>query len=169
MSQSEDESLDERLSQTLTPKTAFQAAFGRPTEKRSPNPKSIEELRDVYNKIDCTELTRFMWKRVEEHEGVNGTFKQIGDMYSWIRTNMKTTIMYEQTVTSRMKTAGKKFCSLCMAERVNIFCATNSEGSNKLMNKKSELTGVYSCNARFLRLYLKGVGVLTRLPVDVEN
>ena len=82
---------------------------------------------------------------------------------------MKTTIMYEQTVTSRMKTAGKKFCSLCMAERVNIFCATNSEGSNKLMNKKSELTGACSCNARFLRLYLKGVGVLTRLPVEVKN
>ena len=26
------------------------------------------------------------------------------------------------------------------------------------MNKKSELTGPCSCNARFLRLYLKGVG-----------
>ena len=39
MSQSEDKSLDERLSQPLTPKTAFQAAFGRPTEKRSPKPK----------------------------------------------------------------------------------------------------------------------------------
>ena len=28
----------------------------------------------------------------------------------------------------------------------------------KLMNKKFELTGKCSCNARFLRLYLKGVG-----------
>ena len=66
--------------------------------------------------------------------------------------------MYEQTVTSRMKTAGKKLYSLCMTERVNTFCATDSEGSNKPMNKKSELTGACSCNARFLRLYLKGVG-----------
>ena len=79
-------------------------------------------------------------------------------MYSWIRKNVKTTILYEQSATSRMKTAGKRLCSLCMAERVNLFCATNSEGSNKLMNKKSELTGACSCNARFLRLYLKGVG-----------
>ena len=35
-----------------------------------------------------------------------------------------------QYVTSRMKTAGKKFCSLCLAERVNIFIAIHSEGSN---------------------------------------
>ena len=85
MSQSEDE-LDERLSQQLIPKTAFQAAFGRPTEqKRSPNPKLLEELRDVFYEVDCTELTHFPWKRVEEHEGVNGAFKHIGDMYSWIR------------------------------------------------------------------------------------
>ena len=63
-----------------------------------------------------------------------------------------------QYVTSRMKTAGKKFCSLCLAERVNIFIAMNSEGSNKLMNKKSEFTGACSCKARFLRLYFKGVG-----------
>ena len=86
MSQSDDESLDGGFSQPLMPKTAFQAAFGRPTEqKRSPNRKLIEELRDAFNKVDCMELTRFLWKRVEEHEGVNGAFKQIGDMYYWIR------------------------------------------------------------------------------------
>ena len=58
-----------------------------------------------------------------------------------------------------MKTAGREHCSLCMVERVNIFCHINdSEKSKKLMNKRSELTGKCSCNARFLRLYLKGVG-----------
>ena len=50
-------------------------------------------------------------------------------------------------------------------ERENIFIAMHSDGSNKLMNKKSEFTGACSYNARFLRLYLKEVGVLTRLPV----
>ena len=63
-----------------------------------------------------------------------------------------------------MKTAGKKFCSLCLAERVNIFIAMHSSGSNKLMNKKSEFTGACSCNAMFLRLYLKGVGGFLWLP-----
>ena len=113
----------------------------------------------MYNNVDSiSELTRFLWKRVEEHERVNGLFKNKGDMYAWVRRNIKSSIAHEQSVTSRMKTAGKKFCSLCLAERVNVFIAMHSEGSNKLMNKKSEFTGACSCSARFLRLYLKGVG-----------
>ena len=66
-----------------------------------------------------SELKRFLWKRVEENELVNGLFKHKGDVYVW---------------------------------------AMHSEGSNKLMNKKSEFRGTCSCNARFLRLYLKRVG-----------
>ena len=108
MSQTDDETLDEDLSQPLTPKTDFQKVFGRPADKKkNPNPTSLEELRDAFNNAEVTELTRFLWKRVEEHERVNGTFKHKGDMYSWVRTNMKTSIMNEQSVTSRMKTAGK--------------------------------------------------------------
>ena len=79
-------------------------------------------------------------------------------MHAWVRRNVKSSIVQEQYVTSRMKTAVKKFCSLCLVERVNNFIAMNSEGSNKLMNKKSEFTGTCSCKARFLRLYLKRVG-----------
>ena len=56
----------------------------------------------------------------------------------WVRRNIKTSILYKQSVTSRMKTAGKKFCSICLAERVNIFIAKHSEGSNRPTNKKSE-------------------------------
>ena len=130
----------------------------------------LEELEVAYNKIDCTELTRFLWKRVRIHEKQHGRFKSKGEMYSWTRKNIKTEILYEQSVTSRMKTAGKEYCSLCMAERVNIFCHMyDSETSKKLSNKKSELTGKCSCNARFLRLYLKGVGVLMTLLVAAEN
>ena len=103
---------------------------------------SLEELQNAYNNVDSiSELTRFLWKRVEEHERVNGLFRNKGEMYAWARRNIKSSIVNEQSVTSRMKTAGKKFCSLCLAERGNIFIATNSEGSNKLMNKKSEFTG----------------------------
>ena len=171
MSSSEDEPSDEEISQPLNTKTKFQKVFGRPTDKKkNPNPRSLEELKIAYNNVDSiSELTRFIWKRVEEHEGVNGSFKNKGEMYAWVRRNIETSIIHEQSVTSRMKTAGKKFCSLCLAERVNIFIAMHSEGSNKLMNKKSEFTGACSCKARFLRLYLKGVGVLTRLPVVAEN
>ena len=61
MSQTDKESLDGELSQPLIPKTALQAACGRPTEqKRSPNPKFLKELRDAFNKVDCTELTHFL-------------------------------------------------------------------------------------------------------------
>ena len=121
--------------------------------------ESLEELLIPCNNVDSkSELTRFLWKRVGEYKGVNGLFKNKREMYVWVRRNTKTSIVHEQSVTSRMKTAGKKFCSLCLAERVNIFIAMNSEGSNKLMNKKSEFTGACSCKARFLRLYLKGVG-----------
>ena len=62
-------------------------------------------------------------------------FKHKGDMYVWVKRNLKSSIMYKQSVTSRMKAVGKKFCSLCLAERVNIFIAMHSEGSDKLMNK----------------------------------
>ena len=73
-------------------------------------------------------------------------FNDKGEMYAWVRRNIKTSIVHEQYITSRMKTAGKRFCSLCLAEKVNIFIVMNSEGSNKLMNKKSEFTGACSCN-----------------------
>ena len=60
-----------------------------------------------------------MWKRVEEHEQANGSFKHKGDMYTWVRRNLKTPIMYEQSFTYfKDEGAGKMFCSLCLAERV---------------------------------------------------
>ena len=164
-------STEDEISQPLTPEEPFQRVFGmRLTEidfekrnkskkKHVPTPTTLKELRMAYDKLDCTELTRFLWKRVENHEKSNGKFKGTGEMYSWIRKKVKTEILYEQSVTSRMKTAGKEYCSLCMAERVNIFChMSDSEKSKKLMNKKSEMTGKCSCNARFLRLYLRGRG-----------
>ena len=114
MSSSEDEPSDEEISQPLNTKTKFQKVFGRPTDKKkNPNPMSIEELKFAYNNVDSiSELTRFIWKRVEEHEGVNGSFKNKGEMYAWVRRNIETSSVHEQSVTSRMKTAGKKFCSL---------------------------------------------------------
>ena len=127
--------------------------------KKISTPKTLEELREGFNRIDCTELTRFLWKRIEINEKECGKFKNIGEAYAWTRANLKTEILYEQSVTSKMRTAGKSYCSLCMAERINIFCHINdSKKSKKLMNKRSELTGKCSCNARFLRLYLKGEG-----------
>ena len=109
---------------------------------------TLEELQTAYKNVDSiSELTRFLWKRVEEHERVNGLFKDKGDMYAWVRRNLKTSIMHEQSVTSRIKTAGKKLCSLCLAERVNMFIAMHSEGSNIPMNKTAEFTGACSYNA----------------------
>ena len=60
-------------------------------KKHIPAPTSLKELRMAYDKTDWTELTRFLLERVEDHEKCNGRFKGIGEMYSWIRKNVKTT------------------------------------------------------------------------------
>ena len=60
-SQTDDETLDNDLSPILTPKTNFQKVFGRPTDKnKTPNPTSLEELRDAFNDVDLTVLTGFL-------------------------------------------------------------------------------------------------------------
>ena len=44
---------------------------------------SLEELRNAYNNVDSiSDLTRFLRKRVVEHERVNGSFKDKGEMYA---------------------------------------------------------------------------------------
>ena len=62
LSTTEEESDDEEDSQQLNNLTQFQKVFGRPTDKKKyPNPKSLEELRIVYNNVDSiSELTRFL-------------------------------------------------------------------------------------------------------------
>ena len=71
---------------------------------------SLEELRIAYNNVDSTpELTCFLWKRVEKPERTNDSFKDKGEMYALARCNLKTSIMHEQYVTSRMKTARKSY------------------------------------------------------------
>ena len=123
------ESSDEEISQQLNTKTEFQKVFGTPTDKKKNlNPTSLEELRIAYNNVDS--ISESM---------INGSFKNKREMYAWVRRNIETSIVHKKSVTSRTKTAGKKLCSLCLAERVNIFIAMNSEGSHKLMNKNLNL------------------------------
>ena len=70
---------------------------------------SLEELRNAYNNVESvSELTQFLWKRVEQHERVNGSFKDKREKYAWVRRYIKTSIVHEQSVTSRTKTAGKR-------------------------------------------------------------
>ena len=69
-SQTDDETLDNDLSQILTPKTTFQKVFGRPTDKnKTPNPTSVEELRDAFNNVDVTELTLSCGKELNNMKG----------------------------------------------------------------------------------------------------
>ena len=92
---------EDGISQPLTPEEPFQPKFGtRSTEmdfeKRDKSkkenvstPKLLEELRIAYDKLDGTELTRVLRKRVEDYEKYNGRFKGIGEMYSWTREHAK--------------------------------------------------------------------------------
>ena len=68
MSTSEELSDEEENSQPLNKLNEFQNVFGRPTDKKKyPNPRSLEELQIAYNNIDSiSELSRFLWTRVEE-------------------------------------------------------------------------------------------------------
>ena len=79
-------------------------------------------------------------ERVEEHERVNGLFKNKGEMYVWVLTTQ-----YKDCTRKicyfKDENNGQKFCSLCLAKRVNIIIAMNSEGSNKVMNKNLNLLG----------------------------
>ena len=78
MSQPDYEKIDEELFQPLTQQNAFQKAFGRPAylpkKARSLHRlKSYEML--LIEFITRNYITRFLWKKVEGHEGVNGTVK----------------------------------------------------------------------------------------------
>ena len=59
----------------------------------------------------------------------------------------KIEILHKGSVTSQLKSAGSKNCSLCMAEKVNIFYKMNKKGgkSNKLMKKRLEIYGSCTC------------------------
>ena len=158
ISNDENELQNEKISQTtqLTPKTRFQAEFGvgmtatelRTQENRPKNlPKSNKDREDEA-KTSCTALTRYIWDKVEKQK-----FETTGEMYIWVRNNLEVTIVHQGSVSSRMKTAGSKNCSLCMAERMTIYYDSNhKERSKYLMNKKSELYGRCSCTTRFHRL-----------------
>ena len=103
MSSSENETSDEEISQQLTPKTNFQKGFGRlANKKKNPNSMLLEELRIAYNNVDSiSELTRFLWKRVEQHGWVNGLFKDKdnGELYVRVRRNIKTSTAHKQSIT----------------------------------------------------------------------
>ena len=118
-------------------------------------PKSPKELQEAYNKVSVTELTRYLWKQVEKREKeVDKRFKTTGEIYKWLRKNLEVDIVYTQSVTSKMKTAGTKKCSLCTAEKCKIwYDIHHPDKSKKLLNKKSELASRCNCKTRFLRLY----------------
>ena len=79
-------------------------------------------------------------------------------MKEWLRQNIKVELLYKQTVTSKLKTAGTKKCGLCAAERRIIWeDSHDSTKSKKMLNKRSEIGQRCSCTTRFLRLFTMAV------------
>ena len=74
-------------------------------------------------------------------------------MKEWLRKNIKVEVLYKQTVTSKMKTAGTKKCGLCTAEQRIIWRDFQDRTkSMKMLNKRSEIGQQCTCKTRFLRL-----------------
>ena len=87
-------------------------------EGKTKTPKTEQELAEQIKKLNWSEATRYLWKRALEQEKKQGyQFKTTGKMKEWLRKNIKVEMLYKQTVTSKMKTAGTKKCGLCTAER----------------------------------------------------
>ena len=127
-----------------------------PSSRRSkgPKPTNPKELQIAYNKIHCSELTKLLWEEVEMHEKhVRKKFSKIDDMNKWVRSNLKVSVLYKQSLSSRMKTSGTKNCSLCKQERMHIYLNMNNPKKSKLLlNKRAELMTRCSCTTSFLRL-----------------
>jgi len=153
----------------VTPDRAFAAEFARPGDdnySQIQNPKStpkskepitsLEELQRAQNSIHASEITKFMWKQVETHEETERKgrlFETECEMYSWVRSNLKFSIMYQQSLSSRMKTAGSKNCTLCKKEKLLIYYNMNHPTKGKkLLNKRPELMTPCNCTTSFLRL-----------------
>ena len=64
-------------------------------EKEEETPKSQKELQLAYNKVNCTVLTRYLWKEVEKHEKGTKQFKTTGQMYTWVRQHLLLEIVYK--------------------------------------------------------------------------
>ena len=122
-------------------------------------PENFDQLlQKAYDKVNSTQFTRFIWKKVQKHEKANQEFKTNLEMYSWVRSNLRYKVLYKQSINSRLASAGKKSCALCMRERMCIYMAKNDpnvEKRSKLVNKKSELKVRCTCTAKFLRLTLE--------------
>ena len=109
-------------------------------------------LESDYSKIECSNITRHMWAHCKDMH-----FNTKDELYTWVRKNWEVDILHKMPVTSAMKSAGTRFCSLCMKERVAIFNAMhNKKNSQNLMNSRQELYGRCSCKTRFLRLCAVG-------------
>ena len=109
-------------------------------------------LESDYSKIECSNITRHMWAHCKDMH-----FNTKDELYTWVRKNWEVDILHKMPVTSAMKSAGTRFCSLCMKERVAIFNAMhNNKTSPNLMNSRQELYGRCSCKTRFLRLCAVG-------------
>ena len=153
----------------VSPNKQFTLEFGRPGEEtydnlhnqnsnppsnRSRLPTTLKELKIAYNKIQCAAITTFLWKQVEMHEKhVRKREFSKTDAYQWVRSNLKVSVLYKQSLSSRMKTAGTKNCSLCKQERMKIYYDMYDPNSPKLLlNKRAELQDRCTCTTSFLRL-----------------
>ena len=86
-------------------------------------------------------------------------FSSKADMRKYLRENIEVEFLSRGNRISNMKTASTKNCTLCMAERVNLFCNFEKLRRNrghKTLNSRTELHAKCNFKTRFLRLYTVG-------------
>ncbi len=82
----------------------------------------------------------------------NLIFDTKAEVVEWCRTNILVDILWRSSTLSLVKMAGQKVCQLCATKRMIIGQnVTSSHRRRKILNLKSEMRGVCSRKARFLR------------------
>ena len=137
---------------------AFAEAFGDeilqqlPELERARTTVLAPIFEEKIKKLDLSQISRHMWAHCKDRN-----FKTKDEMYVWIRSQWKVEILSSMSVTSAVKTAGTRYCQLCMQERIQIFSAMHDKKTqHKLINSKDEMYGHCTCKTRFLRLSAVG-------------
>ena len=108
------------LSTTNSKKWLSERIWEAYRQKETPKPYVTWKIGDAYNNVDSiSELTRFLWKRVEEHERVNDMFQHKRDMHAWVRRNLKTSCSNNLLLQEWKHRAKTSVVYICMLSREN--------------------------------------------------
>ena len=136
----------------------FRQAFGTPAGNPGASLDHLIQVRSQLYRpmldkeiraIPCSTLSRHLWSHCQDM-----SFSCKEEVSAWCRKTMQLEIISAGSALSYMKTAGTKWCRLCMKERIALFrhFGKKKTRTKNLMNSRKEMHGKCSCKTRFIRL-----------------